>query len=219
MNRQAMNGCRGWSPCLEELPAEYLYVLFGGRMTLYSFALFVHILGALALFGAMGLEWAALLNLRRVGTAEQAREWLKVFALFPRIYPFAWGAILLAGLYMTAVVWKGAGWIIVALVSVVLLMAVGGALAARRMPSLAQGVARAKGALSTDLQATLRDPYLLSVFQVRLAFTLGIVFLMVTKPGLLAGLLEMGVATLLGLLSTQPLRGAARQQEAARAGD
>ena len=35
-------------------------------MTLYSLALFVHILGALALFGAMGLEWVALLNLRRV---------------------------------------------------------------------------------------------------------------------------------------------------------
>jgi hypothetical protein len=188
-------------------------------MTLYSLALFVHILGALALFGAMGLEWVALLNLRRVGTSEQAREWLKVFVLFPRIYPFAWGAILLAGLYMTAVVWKGAGWIIVALVSVVVLMAAGGALMIRRMASLAQGVSRAKGALSTELQATLREPYLLSVFQVRLAFTLGIVFLMVTKPGLLLGSLDMVLATLLGLLSTLPLRGAARQQEPMRVED
>jgi hypothetical protein len=188
-------------------------------MTLYSLALFVHILGALALFGAMGMEWVALLNLRRVGTAEQAREWLKVFALFPRIYPFAWGAILLAGLYMTALVWKGAGWIIVALVSVVVLGAAGGALTGRHMPSLVQGVAGAKGALSTALQATLRDPYLLAVFQVRLAFTLGIVFLMVAKPDLVVSLLDMGVATLLGLLSTLPLRGAARQQGPARVED
>jgi hypothetical protein len=188
-------------------------------MTLYSFALFVHILGALALFGAMGLEWVALLNLSRVDTAEQAGEWLKIFALFPRIYPFAWGAILLAGLYMTAMVWKGAGWIIVALISVVVLGAVGGALTARRMAALAQGIAREKGALSSGLRATLHDPYLLAVLQVRLAFTLGIVFLMVTKPGLVVGLLDMGVATVLGYLSTLPLRRGVRQQEAARAND
>jgi hypothetical protein len=188
-------------------------------MTLYSFALYVHILGALALLGALGLEWVALLNLRRVQTAEQAREWLKVFALFPHIYPFAWGAILLTGLYMTAAVWKGAGWIIVALVSVVVLMAAGGVLTGRRMGSLAQGIAREKGALSTGLQATLHDPYLLGVFQVRLAFTLGIVFLMVTKPGLGVSLLDMGVATLLGLLSTLPLRGGARRQEPVRMED
>jgi hypothetical protein len=188
-------------------------------MTLYSLALFVHILGALALLGAMGLEWVALLNLRRVGTSEQAREWLTVFALFRRIYPFAWGAILLAGLYMTAAVWRGASWIIVALISVVVLMAAGGALTGRRMASLAQGVASAKGALSTEFQATLRDPYLLSVFQVRLAFTLGIVFLMVTKPGLLLGSLDMVLATILGLLSTLPLRGTARQREPVRVED
>ncbi len=185
-------------------------------MTLYSLALFVHILGALALFGALGLEWVALLNLRRVQKAEQAREWLKIFALFPRIYPFAWGAILLAGLYMTAAVWKGVGWIIVALVSVVLLGAAGGALTARRMAFLAQGIAREKGILSSELQTTLHDPYLLAVFQVRLAFTLGIVFLMVTKPGLGLALLDIGAATLLGLLSTLPLRGGERRQEARR---
>jgi uncharacterized membrane protein len=188
-------------------------------MTLYSFALFVHILGALVLFGALGLEWVALLSLRRVDTAEQAGEWLKVFALFPRIYPFAWGAILLAGLYMTAAVWKGAGWIIVALVGVVVLAAAGGALTARRMASLTQGIAREKGVLSSGLRATLHNPYLLAVFQVRLAFTLGIVFLMVTKPGLVAGLLDMGAATVLGLLSTLPLRGSARRQEPVRAED
>jgi hypothetical protein len=180
-------------------------------MTLYSLALFLHILGALALFGTLGLEWVALLNLRRAQTAEQAREWLKIFALFPRISPFAWGAILLAGMYMAALVWKGAGWIIVALISVVVLGAAGGILTGRRMRSLAQGIAGEKGSLSSDLQTILHDPYLLSVFQVRLAFTLGIVFLMVTKPGLGMGFLDMGAATAVGLLSTLPLRGGVRK--------
>jgi hypothetical protein len=188
-------------------------------MTLYSLALFVHILGALALFGAMGLEWVALLNLRRVEMAKQAREWLKMFALFPRIYPLAWLAIILAGLYMTAAVWKGAGWIIVALVSVVVLAAAGGALTSRRMASLARGVAQERGSLSSGLRTTLHDPYLLAVFQVRLAFTLGIVFLMVAKPGLAVSLLDMVVATILGLLSTLPLRGESRSQEVMRAHD
>jgi len=59
----------------------------------------------------------------------------------------------MGGIAESAAVWKGAGWIIVALVSVVVLAAAGGALTARRMAALAQGVAGEKGALSGRLRA------------------------------------------------------------------
>ena len=42
---------------------------------------------------------------------------------------------------------------------------------------------------------------------------------MVAKPGLVVSLLDMGVATVLGLLSTLALRGGARSQEVMRAHD
>ena len=37
-------------------------------MTIYPLALFVHVLGALTLFVALGLEWAALRHLRGATT-------------------------------------------------------------------------------------------------------------------------------------------------------
>ena len=43
-------------------------------MSLYAIAVFLHIVGALGLFAALGLEWASLLNLRRATAAGQARE-------------------------------------------------------------------------------------------------------------------------------------------------
>ncbi len=37
-------------------------------MSVYAIAVFLHIVGALGLFAALGLEWASLYNLRRVTT-------------------------------------------------------------------------------------------------------------------------------------------------------
>jgi hypothetical protein len=42
-------------------------------MTDYSIALFLHIVGALGLFVALGLEWTNLRYLQQVTTTEQAR--------------------------------------------------------------------------------------------------------------------------------------------------
>src|SRR5207247_10213446 len=51
-------------------------------MSLYAIAVFLHIVGALGLFAALGLEWATLLNLRRATAAGAAREWARVLASF-----------------------------------------------------------------------------------------------------------------------------------------
>jgi hypothetical protein len=44
----------------------------------YAIALFLHIVGALGLFVALGLEWTSLLLLRRATTTEQARERMRI---------------------------------------------------------------------------------------------------------------------------------------------
>src|SRR5213596_901663 len=50
------------------------------QMSVYAIAVFLHIVGALGLFAALGLEWASLYNLRRVTTAGQVREWAKLLS-------------------------------------------------------------------------------------------------------------------------------------------
>ncbi len=45
-------------------------------MTFYSIALFLHIVGALGLSVALGLEWVSLFKLRRLANFEEARGWV-----------------------------------------------------------------------------------------------------------------------------------------------
>lgn len=47
-------------------------------MSVYTIALFLHILGALGMFAALGIEWAAAEPLRRAAHVAQARAWIRV---------------------------------------------------------------------------------------------------------------------------------------------
>jgi hypothetical protein len=168
-------------------------------MTLYSFILFLHIVGALGLFIALGLEWTSLGNLRRAITAEQAHPWLLVFASLRRIYPISWVTLLLSGIYMTAMVWRGAVWPGIALATMILIAILGAVLSGRRMAAIGPALAAEKGSISPTLRQQLRDLRLWTSIQVRAAMALGIVFLMAVKPGLSGALITIGVAIVLGL--------------------
>ena len=175
---------------------------------LYSLALFVHILGALGLFVALGLEWTGLRQLRRATTGAQARELVTALAVLPLLYAPAAVAILLPGLYMAAAVWGwGVGWTSVALAALVLLAVLGAALTGRRMAAIGRAVAAESGPVSPTLRQRLHDPVLWTSIQTRLAIAVGIVFLMTVKPALGGALLTIGVAALLGLALTVPAWG------------
>ena len=94
-------------------------------MTLYSVTLFLHIVGALGLFAALGLEWTSLRQLRRATTAEQAHEWLNALGLVRRMGPASLTAIFLSGLYLVATAWGIVAWIAVALGAMLLLPPLG----------------------------------------------------------------------------------------------
>jgi hypothetical protein len=179
-------------------------------MTLYSIALFLHIVGALGLFVALGLEWTGLRQLRHATTAEQAREWLGVAGLVRRVGPASLVAILLPGLYMTATTWGGQAWIGIGLAAMLLLGALG-ALNGRRLAAIGHAAATECGDLSPVLRQRLRDPLLWTSVQTRAAIGVGIVFLMTVKPDLGGSLLTIGAAVVLGLASTLPSRALVRR--------
>jgi hypothetical protein len=174
-------------------------------MTLYSVALFLHIVGALGLFVMLGLEWISLLYLRQVSTVEQAHQWLRTFSSFRRLGPISMETILLSGFYMMYTIWGGAAWIGVALAAMILLAVLAVAFTGRRMAAIGQVVAADSKMLSPSFQQRLHDPFLWASIQVRVAFALAIVFLMTVKPNLEGALLTMGVATILGLASAWPM--------------
>jgi hypothetical protein len=192
-------------------------------ISLYSIALFLHIVGALGLFVALGLEWASLSYLRRAATVEQAREWLKLFTSLRRLYPLAWLAILLPGFYMAATVWGGVAWITLALAAVILIAVLGAALTGRRMAPILQrmgtigrSMTAESGPSASTLRQRLDDPLLWASLRIRTAIALGIVFLMTVKPELPGSLLTLGVAGLLGLVFGLPALGRSREKRQAR---
>lgn len=189
-------------------------------MTIYTAALFLHVMGALGLFVALGLEVTGLHHLRRAATGEEARERIRALAVLPRLYIPSMLAILLPGLYMTATVWGWrVGWTPVALVALVLLAALGAALTGTRMPALGRSTAAASGPLSPDLRQRLRDPLPWTSIQMRTAIAVGIVFLMTVKPPLEGALLTIGVAAVLGLAASVPLWGRDRALDRAASSD
>jgi hypothetical protein len=191
-----------------------------GSISIYSIALFLHIVGALGLFVAIGLEWASLSNLRRVETGSLAREWFKLFASLRRLYPFSWTLILIPGFYMAATVWRGVAWISIALASVVLLVVLGAALGGRLLAPVGRALSAESGPLSTDLRQQIDKPLLWASLRTRTAIALGIVFLMTAKPDLIGSSITMVVAVLLGLAFSLPIRVRNREQvQVKQAGD
>jgi hypothetical protein len=173
-------------------------------MTLYAVALFLHVVGALGLFMALGLEWTSLWHLRRATTTAQARLWTQLFASLRWIYPPSAATLLLTGFYMTATAWGGVAWIGIALAAMVLLFARGAVLTGGRMAPIRREAAPADGLVLPDLRQRLQDPLLWTSIQIRIAIDLGIVFLMTVKPDLGGALLTIGIAIALGLASTVP---------------
>ena len=182
-------------------------------MSYYSIALFLHIVGALGFFVALGVEWMSLRQLRRAATAEQVREWMRVSIGVRRVGFASMMTLLVSGFYMMAIAQVGGAWVIVAFWSLVLLSILAVALSFRRMAAIGRAVTAETGPVSPTLHQVVNHPILWIAIQTRVAIALGIVFLMTVKPDLGGALLTIGVATVLGLASAVPILSRKRTQE------
>ena len=171
-------------------------------MSIYTIVLFVHIIGAIGYFLSIGTWLFILVGLRRAQRVEHVRALIKLNDLSG---PFGAGSavvLLIAGLYLALTAWSLlTGWILVALISLILMVPTTAALIAPRRSAIVKQLAREApgGELSEALERHLDDPVLATVCTTVLTLLLGLVFLMTTKPDLVGSLIVMVVALLLGL--------------------
>ena len=176
-------------------------------MSLYTLALFVHIVGAIGIFAGLSVWAFGVAGLRRARHVEQARL---LAALVTSASSVVVGGILIlgvAGFYMALTVWGvTAAWIIVATIGFLLLAPGGLLILERRMRAIA-ALARATpdGPLPEPLAARTRDPILATGLCVYIACLFGIVFLMTNKPALSDAIAAIVVSVALGLLLSLPL--------------
>ena len=167
-------------------------------MNIYSIVLYLHIVGALLLFVAMGIEFMTVSRLRSAATAEQAREWLSVLGSMRVIGPVALVTILVPGLYMAATSAGWQAWNILALVAMVVMAALGAASNAARMPAIGRSVGPLRGQVPPEVRARLRDPIVWSSILIRIGIGLGIVLLMTLKPDVVGAIVALAAFAVAG---------------------
>jgi hypothetical protein len=182
-------------------------------MNYYSIALFLHIVGVLGFFIALGLEWTRLRQIRSATTSEQVRASMHLYKNVRRFGMVSMLTILVFGFYMAAVAWAGPAWITVALGSLVLIIAITIVLTRPQVAAIGRALAMEKGPLSPSLRQLANYPLLWISMQTRMAIALGIVFLMTVKPGWAGSLLTIGVATVIGLAAALPMPHRGQAQE------
>lgn len=169
---------------------------------LYTISLYVHIVGALVLFSAVGIEWLCLTNLRKSGTREAVRSWLGNFLLLKKIFGIAFLLLLLSGLYMMFDLWQSAAFAIFGIVGLIALSISGRFLSGKRMAVI--GAEAFKNESESPLSALLfkvRDKFLWESFLIRTFTAFGIVFLMTFKTNLADSTIVILTAIFLGYLS------------------
>ncbi len=174
-------------------------------MNAYSIALFLHIVGALGMFVALGLEWTGLWQIRSAMTPQQVGGWMRILK---SVRKFGFASMLTAvitGLYMMVTAWGAEAWIIVTVGSLALMIALAQVLTAPRMMAIGRALATEKAPLSQTFYSLAHHPLLWISIQTRVAIALGIIFLKIAKPDWGGSLITIGIAIVLGAASVLPI--------------
>jgi hypothetical protein len=186
-------------------------------MNLYSIALFLHIVGALGFFVALGLETFNLQQLQRLTSVEQLRGWFAATRGWRGLAAVSMLVILAAGFYMAFAAWGGADWISIAFGAMIVQGIIAGILTAPRMRAIQKAISDQQGtiqqgAISAEIDALRYHPLLWVSMMARVGIGLGIIFLMSVKPALMGSLIVMAVSIVVGLAVGMMLMSARRNQ-------
>lgn len=173
-------------------------------MDTYSIILFIHIVGAVGFFVALGLEWTGLSQMRAAATPEPVRAWIGVLQNVRKVGFVSMLTTVITGAYMMMTVWNAVPWLIVTVGSLILLIVLAQGVTAPRMAAVGRALATEQASLSQAFYEAANQPMLLISVQTRAAISLAIIFLKVIKPELGGSLLAIGVAVVLGFASSLP---------------
>jgi hypothetical protein len=164
------------------------------RMNLYLAARILHIVGALALFMALGIDLAGVTALGRARAADEVRGALAGYRLNGIIGPISLLLLLVPGIYMATTAWAWPAWTIISFWTLVAIAVLGATVTRRRIAAVAQALKGDDRGLSADLERLTHDPLLRTSFVLRTMLALGIVALMTMKPDVSHSLLVLLVA-------------------------
>ncbi len=171
-------------------------------MTLYALILFIHLTGAVSLFLAFGIEWAAISFLGNASSAEEAKPWLRLARLSPLINGPALGVVILSGGYLASIIHvMKQGWIPASLVGIVVVAFLGSVINVPKMRAIRLAIPDG----GEKLSSALRNKLLPISVRLRTFLALAIVFMMVAKLPFTQSMLSLLGGMILGLLFCIPI--------------
>jgi Predicted integral membrane protein (DUF2269) len=178
-------------------------------MTLYEVVLFLHLLGVVTLFIAVGLIQRGGAQVRTAETLDHLRLWLGLVRMTRNMFPTSALLLLVTGLYMTSDVWTfDAPWIVVSIVGLIALTVVGGAVIGPRFRRVGMAAGGAgDGPVPPEIRRSIEEPTIWIALYANSGAAMGILWLMVTKPDWAASIaVVVGLALLGGFLGRVSLR-------------
>ena len=152
-------------------------------MTGRSVALFIHLLGVVTLFIAMGILQRGGAGVRSSSTVQEMRLWLGLVQMTRQMFPTAFVIILGSGLYMANEYWSfDTPWIVVAIVSIVVMAVVGGTVVGRGLAEIGRALT-SEGPVSPELAHLAGRPAPWVAASALNGIAIGVIWLMVNKPG------------------------------------
>jgi hypothetical protein len=169
--------------------------------TWYQWALYVHIIGVLMLFIAIGAEALVVWGIGRARTLDEMRVWLRSTKGPEKLFPLAGALILVAGLYMAITVWHGTPWVDLGLLGLIGFSVAGSVVNGGRFKVLEKATgASGAGALGDDVRRAVANPTLrISLWAMSLG-AVGIVYMMVVKSDWIGSIAALVISTILGLI-------------------
>lgn len=165
---------------------------------LRSSLLFIHVIAAMGMFAAIGMEAMALAQLRRAPDRPAVRSGLDTLGVSQRVGGPSMLLLVLSGLYLATAYWHWQGaWMGLGFGVFVLIGGLGGQLTGRRVARLRKTLADER----SDASLLQFDPVLRTSLTLRTALLAGAVFLMTVKPGPAGSLIAVGTAIGAGFLS------------------
>ena len=169
---------------------------------LYTVSLYLHIVGALIMFFAVGVEWLCLSNIRKAETRENILGWLKNFAVLKKLFAVSFFLLLIPGIYMMTEIWVDAAWAILGIIGLLSLSISGSVLSGKKMLDIKKKAVLGETEFPlSKILTKVRDNYFWNSFMVRGFTALGIVFIMTFKPGFLDSIIVIAIAGLIGYVT------------------
>jgi hypothetical protein len=172
----------------------------------YTVVLFLHVGVVILTFMIAAILHATLNLLVRAETAEEARPLARVVHRLDPLFPFlallilGFGAWLIAESKHTDQTWHWSnGWILTALIALIVIEGLAGALLAPHAKKLVKAIEAAPaGPLSSELRAQTRDPFIWYIAHTATVGFLGVVFVMTNKPSGGVAVLAVAIGVVVG---------------------